>query len=82
MSNPSEAVPSPCVRNCCLDEWGICLGCQRSLAEICGWNDASDPERLEILARCEERRTSKNTGSPAYPENGPLPFYARRPKPQ
>jgi uncharacterized protein len=80
MTNSSEAVPSPCIRNCCLDEWGICAGCQRSLAEICGWSDASDPERLEILARCEERRASGERDKPVYPENGPVSFYARREK--
>ena len=62
--NPVERVASPCVRNCCLDENDICLGCFRSITEICGWATASDAERREILARCqvrgEEMRGKKN----------------------
>jgi predicted Fe-S protein YdhL (DUF1289 family) len=52
--------PSPCVRNCCLDEHDICVGCHRSLSEICRWADASEEEKKQILANCltrsEERR--------------------------
>jgi uncharacterized protein len=53
------SVESPCIRECCLDEHNICLGCHRSLREICDWSDASDAERLEILARCEVRRADR-----------------------
>jgi predicted Fe-S protein YdhL (DUF1289 family) len=60
MSTPMTTIPSPCVRNCSLDERDICLGCYRSLSEICRWADASDEEKKEILANCltrgEERR--------------------------
>ena len=27
-------VASPCVRNCCLDDRDVCLGCHRTLAQI------------------------------------------------
>lgn len=30
---------SPCVRNCCLDENDICLGCYRSLSETLNWRE-------------------------------------------
>ncbi len=40
---------SPCIRNCCLDENDICLGCFRSLAEITGWSEADNTRRSEIL---------------------------------
>jgi len=48
-------VPTPCVRNCCLDGNDICLGCHRSLSEILSWGGASDDERRAILARCHLR---------------------------
>jgi predicted Fe-S protein YdhL (DUF1289 family) len=48
-------VPSPCVRNCCLDGSDICLGCHRSLAEILRWGEATDEEKTEILVRCRLR---------------------------
>jgi predicted Fe-S protein YdhL (DUF1289 family)/MOSC domain-containing protein YiiM len=49
-------VPSPCVRNCCLDGNDICLGCHRSLAEILSWSKAGDDEKRAILARSRKRR--------------------------
>ncbi len=52
-----SSVPSPCVRNCCLHpQTDVCLGCHRSLEEIIAWHDASDAQRLEILACAAARR--------------------------
>jgi len=56
---PNDAVPSlqsPCVRNCCLDENNICLGCGRSLDEIVQWHQASVEQRTLILERAAQRR--------------------------
>ncbi len=44
-------VPSPCVRNCCLDEMDICLGCGRSLAQIVRWGNSTNEEKRAILAQ-------------------------------
>jgi uncharacterized protein len=55
-----DGVPSPCVRNCCLDENNVCLGCSRSISEICGWSEASDREKREILARCRIRHEQRH----------------------
>ncbi|WP_426416640.1 DUF1289 domain-containing protein [Aestuariirhabdus sp. LZHN29] len=49
-------VPSPCVRNCCLDQNDICLGCSRSIDEITQWSLASDSEKRRILERAAQRR--------------------------
>ncbi|KFZ38650.1 hypothetical protein HR45_04290 [Shewanella mangrovi] len=46
---------SPCVRNCCLDEHDVCLGCGRTLHEIKAWHDAKQPQRLAILERSRQR---------------------------
>lgn len=51
--------PSPCVRNCCLDEEDVCLGCNRTLQEICGWHKASAVEKTAILIRCRERSKAR-----------------------
>jgi len=55
-----STVTSPCVRNCCLDEADVCMGCGRQLQEILGWHAASGEEREAILAvaktRLAERR--------------------------
>ena len=50
---------SPCVRNCCLDDNDICLGCYRSITEITGWSAADNHQRSEILARCRQRREQR-----------------------
>ncbi len=47
---------SPCVRNCCLNENDICLGCFRSLSEIVAWNEADAAKRRAILDHAEKRR--------------------------
>jgi len=52
----TDAVQSPCVNNCCLNEDDICLGCFRSLTEITGWHHASRHERLKILENCHQRK--------------------------
>jgi uncharacterized protein len=49
-------LPSPCVRNCCLDTDDICLGCYRSISEIMRWSESSDEEKKEILSKCHLRR--------------------------
>jgi predicted Fe-S protein YdhL (DUF1289 family) len=49
-------VESPCVRNCCLNDEDICLGCFRSLEEIKFWNEAVEKERIAILENAKHRR--------------------------
>ena len=57
ISLPSSApMDSPCVRNCCLNDEDICLGCGRSLGEITRWSAAKNADKLVILAAAEERR--------------------------
>lgn len=55
-SNVNNKELSPCVRNCCLDENDVCVGCYRSLSEIMGWREKSDSQIKVILARCEQRK--------------------------
>jgi hypothetical protein len=55
------------VRNCCLDDSDICLGCNRSLTEICAWSKSSDDEKREILARCRVRAAERPNRPPAGP---------------
>ncbi len=48
-------VDSPCINICSLDDDDICIGCFRSIDEICAWREASETERREILQRAEAR---------------------------
>jgi len=47
---------SPCVKLCVYDDaHGICAGCGRTLAEIAGWAELSDPQRRAVLAELPGR---------------------------
>lgn len=52
-----SVVQSPCVRNCCLNEDDICLGCFRSLAEITRWGAVDNRLKEDILVRAKQRRS-------------------------
>jgi predicted Fe-S protein YdhL (DUF1289 family) len=47
------------MRNCTLDDDDICVGCFRSIDEICAWGSASDVQRREILELAAGRRELK-----------------------
>jgi predicted Fe-S protein YdhL (DUF1289 family) len=53
--NTETPVTSPCVHVCALDEADICIGCQRSAAEITRWGRMDNAERRQVLLRCTER---------------------------
>lgn len=58
--NEREArVESPCIRHCTLDDDDICLGCFRSIDEICAWAAAGNAERRQILASALARRQQR-----------------------
>jgi len=52
---PQRYINSPCVRNCCLNDQDICLGCFRLLDEITGWAAMTDQERKQVLVNCQLR---------------------------
>lgn len=57
MTSPNEKNKdkglSPCVRNCCLDENDICIGCYRSLSEILNWRELPVSEKKVIMERSQ-----------------------------
>ena len=52
----SDQPPSPCIRNCCLDDDDICLGCLRSLTEIMAWGGSNAAAKRRILAQAARRK--------------------------
>ena len=52
-------VESPCVRKCTLDSDDICVGCYRSIDEICAWGGADNDQRRAILSQANARRDAK-----------------------
>jgi predicted Fe-S protein YdhL (DUF1289 family) len=59
---PPDPLASPCVRNCCLDEANVCLGCGRSLEEIVRWATTGDADKEAILARSRQRLGARTRG--------------------
>lgn len=53
--NTSDAVRSPCVDICALDESDLCIGCQRSVDEISRWGQMTNDERQEVLRKVAAR---------------------------
>jgi len=54
----SSMLQSPCIRNCCLDDDDICMGCGRSITEITQWSVASIEDKQKILLLAAERKQS------------------------
>jgi predicted Fe-S protein YdhL (DUF1289 family) len=56
-TNPNKnQLSSPCVRNCCLDDSNICLGCFRSLDEITKWTEVNEQTRQRFLENAKNRK--------------------------
>jgi uncharacterized protein len=49
MTSLYRAVLSPCIGICSLDAHGLCEGCLRTTAEIAGWSQMNDEQRLRIM---------------------------------
>ncbi len=56
------AILSPCTRACTLDQSDICIGCYRSINEICGWQNMRDIQKQATLKRCQQRRLQAKQG--------------------
>ncbi|EKT4524909.1 MULTISPECIES: DUF1289 domain-containing protein [Pseudomonas] len=55
VADRERPVASPCVNVCALDEQDICVGCQRTVAEITRWSRMDNQERRQVLVLCHER---------------------------
>jgi len=51
-------IPSPCVRNCCLNTEDICLGCFRHINEILAWKNYKAAEKEIVVTTCIQRRAA------------------------
>lgn len=54
---------SPCVRNCCLDQQDICLGCGRHVDEIIEWHSADVLRRTQILHLAQARLAPRSSAA-------------------
>ncbi|WP_033080235.1 DUF1289 domain-containing protein [Colwellia psychrerythraea] len=55
-----KLINSPCVRNCCLDEDDICLGCFRHIDEIIAWRSFNNQEKQQVITLCHQRQDNSN----------------------
>lgn len=51
-----QELASPCVRNCCLDQQDVCLGCFRHIDEIMAWRQLDDRAKKDVLHQCLQRK--------------------------
>jgi predicted Fe-S protein YdhL (DUF1289 family) len=58
----AQAVESPCIDLCTLDDNDICVGCFRSIDEICAWAGAAEEQRRLILRAAAGRRKGNGRG--------------------
>jgi uncharacterized protein len=58
MIEEAKKIESPCIRNCCLDDNDICLGCFRTMTEIINWSQSSNKDREVILLNAKQRAES------------------------
>lgn len=59
LSIPPDAVETPCVKICVIDEDGLCVGCARTLDEIATWGSLSAQSRADVMTALPARRASK-----------------------
>lgn len=57
--NNVEEVASPCIRNCCLDQHDVCLGCYRHMDEIMAWQRLNVKAKLTVLNQCRLRKEQR-----------------------
>lgn len=63
---PMKTIDSPCVRNCCLDQNDVCLGCFRTLEEITQWSQIDNSGKQKILRSAQLRREQIQANYPPY----------------
>lgn len=57
-------VKSPCVRNCCLDQKDVCVGCFRNVDEIIKWQGLDDDGKLKVLELASKRKLRSGKTGP------------------
>ncbi len=51
-----STIQRPCIRQCCLDEKDVCVGCFRTLDEMRVWHKANIAEKDQILTDAKNRK--------------------------
>ena len=46
---------SPCISDCRINEYNICMGCGRTIEQIVQWSSYEDDEREKIIKNLEKK---------------------------
>ena len=57
-----KAKYSPCIKVCTYDEYGYCLGCQRTEEEVATWRDRTEEQQLAGIEVLRDRRIARANG--------------------
>lgn len=49
-------IKKPCIRQCCLNEEDVCVGCFRTFDDMLQWHKANAKEKTKMLQMAEERK--------------------------
>lgn len=49
-------IEKPCIRECCLTQEDVCVGCFRTLDNMRIWHKASQEEKKEMLDKAKQRK--------------------------
>jgi predicted Fe-S protein YdhL (DUF1289 family) len=63
MNITDEQPHSPCIRQCCLDDNDICIGCFRSLNEILNWAESDSISKSATIHNCQTRKNDFSKSS-------------------
>jgi len=58
----SKAKYTPCIKVCTMDEYGYCLGCQRTEEEVSTWRNRTEEEQLAGIEILRDRRIARADG--------------------
>lgn len=62
-------IAKPCIRQCCLNDDDICMGCFRTLDDMRIWHKSSDEEKLEMLKIAGMRKMEMKKSDSQKPKN-------------
>ena len=57
-----QAIPSPCIRRCTLNDQDVCIGCGRTLNDIKQWSNATRDQQIGIIQKSNQRLMELNQG--------------------
>jgi len=56
-------IEKPCIRQCCLNEEDVCVGCFRTFEDMRKWHKVSDEEKNEMLRLASVRKNNDLYGT-------------------